>query len=140
MTHEDLIKILGGLSRRGGASSSAFYSLRLWSGVQLPQSYIDFLRLTNGAEGFASESVYLNLYPAEQIAELNEGYAISEFAPGLLLIGSDGGGTAYALDTRHESMPVRDMPFIRIYQYDIRTAGSDFEDFLIRASKGDIPF
>jgi hypothetical protein len=39
-------------------------------------------------------------------------YAIREFAEGLVIFGSDSGGTAYAFDTRYEETTIVEVPFI----------------------------
>jgi hypothetical protein len=60
--------------------------------VGVPAAYLDLMSRSNGVEGFVGDQ-YLVLWPVEQLQELNDAYATAEFAPGLLLIGSDGGGT-----------------------------------------------
>ena len=50
---------------------------------------------------------YLSLYPPlEDLVERNRGYALAKFMPGLILIGTDGGGDGIGLDVRGESSPV----------------------------------
>ena len=132
MAGEDLLGTSGGLTRHDGAPTWVIASLQQWAGTQLPQPYLDLLSKTNGAEGFISETNYLVLWPADQVAELNEAYSVGEFAPGLLLIGSDGSDTGFALDTRHQPMTVQAVPFVGMSLDEAKTVGSDFEDFLRR--------
>jgi hypothetical protein len=99
-------------------------------GKALPAAYVELMSLSNGVEGFVTETTYLVLWPVEQIKELNEAYAIAEFAPGLLLIGSDGGDNGFALDIRHEPMDVKEVPFIGMSHAEAKTVGSRFEDFI----------
>lgn len=65
-------------------------------GLEFPKSYVDFLLITNGAEGSIGEENYLVLWSVNEIVELNNEYAVKEFTPQLTYFGSDGGGTAYA--------------------------------------------
>src|ERR1051325_5307671 len=66
----------------------------------LPADYLDFLKFSNGIEGKVGEKGYLILWSAEILPEVNNGYEVSEWMPGFFIIGSDGGDTAYGIDTR----------------------------------------
>lgn len=77
----------------------------------LPHEYVDWMLFSNGGEGSIGES-YLALWSIEEIILLNEDYEVNKFASGLLLFGSDGGDTTYAFDTRAETFPVVEVPFI----------------------------
>lgn len=99
-------------------------------GVPLPQAYRNLLLRSNGLEGFVGTHSYLVLWPVEQIAELNDAYVVSEFAPGLLLIGTDGGDTGYAIDTRTKGLPFVEVPLVGMSLEEVNTRGSTFADFL----------
>jgi len=51
-------------------------------------------------EGWVGENAYLQLWSSEEVPELNAGYCVDEFMPGVILIGSNGGGTAIGIDGR----------------------------------------
>ena len=80
--------------------------------IKFPPGYVDFMLKTNGGEGTIGEESYLKLWKVEVLLESNEGYLVSEFAPGLLIIGSDGGGTAYGYDFREELPKLIEVDFI----------------------------
>lgn len=65
-------------------------------GFTLPKDYIEFVLHANGGSGPVGEYSHLVLWRVEDILPWNEGYSVSELAPGLVLFGSDGGDTAYA--------------------------------------------
>jgi hypothetical protein len=69
-------------------------------GHPLPTDYLRFLRQANGGEGFVGKEVYLVLWRVEELAGMNAAYHVAEFAPGLLIFGSDGGDEAFAFDLR----------------------------------------
>jgi hypothetical protein len=83
--------------------------------ISFPQDYVDFMLKTNGGEGTVGEDSYLRLWKIEEIIESNEGYSVEEFAPGLIIIGSDGGGTAYGFDFRSEKPILVAVDFIGLY-------------------------
>jgi hypothetical protein len=70
-------------------------------GKKLPVNYVSFLMEMNGGEGSIGSS-YLILWPAEEIVEINEAYNVSDWAPGVVIFGSDGGGEAYGFDFNSE--------------------------------------
>ena len=78
--------------------------------VDLPEQYVNLLLLTNGYEGFIGKS-YISLWKIEELVELNDAYGVKEFAPNLVLFGSDGGGEAYAFDASKD-MVIINIPFI----------------------------
>lgn len=67
-------------------------------GAAIPSSYREFLAIASGGEGPIGEESYVVLWSATELAERNQGYKMDpEYAPGLLLIGSDGGNEVFAL-------------------------------------------
>ncbi|MBO9128511.1 SMI1/KNR4 family protein [Bacillus sp. 165] len=79
--------------------------------VKFPSDYVEFMIKSNGGEGNIGES-YLRLWKIEELVKGNEDYSVSEFAPGLLIIGSDGGGTAFGYDFREEIPDLVEVDFI----------------------------
>jgi len=65
--------------------------------IKLPSDYVEFMEKCNGGEGFIGEN-YLILYPLNEIIEANEDYEVAKYLPNVLLIGSNGGGEAIAID------------------------------------------
>jgi SMI1 / KNR4 family (SUKH-1) len=77
----------------------------------LPHEYVQFLRQMNGGEGFIGEN-YLRAWPIEDLIQNNKDYDVEDGAPGLFLFGSNGGGEAFAFDTRSALPPIVAVPFI----------------------------
>ena len=99
-------------------------------GVDLPLDYKDFLRASNGGAGFVGDT-YLHLWKAEELKPLNDGYQVARFAPALLLIGSDGGGEAYAFDLSELPWKVVRVPFVGMGVPDSAIpSGGNFTEFL----------
>jgi hypothetical protein len=93
------------------ASSEALAALRAALPKPLPEGYVAFLQRANGGEGFLGER-YVRLWRAEELIEVNRGYNVAEFFPNLFLIGTDGGGEAYAFDVSGNEATVFEVPFI----------------------------
>lgn len=99
-------------------------------GITIPSDFKTFLKEHNGCEGSVGENAYLVLWSIEDIVELNEAYEVNEFAPGLLLIGSNGGEQAYAYDMRFDAKPIVSVPFIGMELGEILPCANTFEEFL----------
>src|SRR3954451_19715098 len=89
------------------ASTEALASLP----KSLPESYFAFLTRANGGEGFIGDR-YVQLWRAEELAEMNRAYKTEEFFPDFFFIGSNGGGEAYAFDLSRIDAGVFEVPFI----------------------------
>lgn len=115
---------------REGATDESISDLERCVGKRLPATYVQLMKHSNGVECFLAEQNYLVLWPAEQLVGLNEAYCVAEFAPGLLLIGSDGADLGYAFDTRREPMPIVEVPLVGISHHAAKDVASNVEDFL----------
>jgi len=107
----DFDVLLEEFSRNPGASVQDIHSAAEALKMELPSDYVAFLRESNGGEGMIGEN-YVVLWKAEELAEMNKSYQVAEYAPGLLFVGSDGGGEAFAFDTRTTPWPVVKVPFV----------------------------
>ena len=81
-------------------------------------------------KGFIGEH-YVIFWGAGQLAEMNQGYDVQEYAPGLLLFGSDGGGEAYGFDTRQTPWVIGQVPFVGMAREEFWKMGSSFLEFLV---------
>jgi SMI1 / KNR4 family (SUKH-1) len=108
------------------------------SGIRLRDDYVAFLLQSNGGEGFIGEG-YAMLWSLEELLEKNAGYNVTEFAPGLFLFGSDGGGEAFAFDNRFNERPIVSVPFIPLTLEDVVPVANDFNDFITKLAAGDVP-
>lgn len=109
--------------------------LRAATGVDLPRDYVEFLRRSNGGDGFIGANAYVILWQLSELAELNNAYQVDEYAPGLLIFGSNGRGDAYAFDTLASGMPIVSVPFVGMERSLVCTLAPTFIDFLTVLSR-----
>lgn len=121
--------LLGNFNRNEPTTVSLIQQFEVQSGILLPKDYADFLCWANGGEGFIG-SAYLILWRLEDLLNLNLSYQVREYAPGLLLFGSDGGGEAFALDTRQVIKPILSVPFVGMNINNARFVADTFTAFL----------
>ncbi len=105
-------------------------------GCIFPEDYKVFLQLSNGGEGFVGEQ-YLILWRVEEIIGLNREYEVAEYAPGLILFGSNGGGEAFAFDIRDKQIKIVVVPFIGMCIENVLFVAFDFNDFITQIAKPD---
>jgi hypothetical protein len=122
---------LSNLDLNPGASAEVLEAAQRALGCALPPGYAQFLRKWNGGEGFIGDN-YLILWKAEELKQFNDEYEVAEYAPGLLFFGSNGGGEAYAFDTREDPWVVARVPFIGMDLKHAKVIGRNFADFLRR--------
>lgn len=100
------------------------------SGFRLPRDYVDFLRRSDGGEGFIGPNAYVIFWRLGELEEMNKAYQVSEYAPGLFVFGSDGGGEAFAFDNRTAEKQVVSVPFVGMELELAQKMGSTFSEFL----------
>jgi len=103
-------------------------------GIRLPADYVEFLHRANGGEGFIGGNAYVILWRVEELAQMNADYEVRAYAPGLLMFGSDGGGEAFAFDTRSDAAPIVSVPFVGMDVSLARPMGRTFSEFLHQLS------
>ena len=62
------------------------------AGIKLPADYISFMMEHNGGEGSVGDNAYAILFKLEELKRINDDYKISEYIPGYVVLGTDGGG------------------------------------------------
>lgn len=129
MSPVDKERLLAKFNGNLPAHVSSIRQLEATTGVRLPEDYARFLQEVNGGEGFVG-SAYVILWRAEELSEMNKAYQVAEYAPGLFLFGSDGGGEALAFDTRSAAKPIVSIPFVGMELNSVRPVASNFQEFL----------
>jgi hypothetical protein len=105
---------------RSGVGSADVEAAQRFLGVVFPTEYRTFIVDFNGTEGNNDHIGYLSLWSLDRVVALQEAYAVAEFAPGLLLIGSDGGDAAIAYDMRMSEPALVEVPFIGMSLEEVR--------------------
>ncbi|HYA40391.1 MAG TPA: SMI1/KNR4 family protein [Syntrophobacteraceae bacterium] len=130
MTQLRIERLLDGFHCNPPASDSMVKAFGLRSGLQLPPDYIDFLKIANGGEGFIGKRLYLILWKIEDVLSFNVAYKVDDYVPGLILIGSDGGGEAFGFDKTMSPWPMVRVPLIGMDRSLIQVIALNFVSFL----------
>lgn len=100
-------------------------------GAELPKDYADFLKEHNGGEGFIGDN-YIIFWKAEELADFNREYEVEQYAPGILLFASSGGGEGYGFDTQSAAMPIVRVPFIGMAREYAEPVAEDFPELFAK--------
>jgi hypothetical protein len=128
----DMDRLLANLNQSVPATAAAVEDCERQLSVKLPCEYVEFLKRTNGGEGFIGKSAYVILWALGELASMNQAYEVQKYAPGLLIFGSDGGGEAFGFDTRSPEWPVVQVPYVGMTWDLARPMGATFDEFLER--------
>jgi hypothetical protein len=101
-------------------------------GLTLPPDYKEFLRETNGLEGFVAPEAYLILWSASDLHSLNGAYAVSEFLSGVTLLGTDGGDTGYGFRFREGQVEYVSTPLVGMEPGMLKVMGASLEELAAR--------
>ncbi len=93
----------------------------------LPEGYLEFMKESNGAD-ITNDENYAFLWPITDLFDLNSDYEVSSFASDFFLFGSDGGGTAYAIQKL--SGKIYTIPFIGMSNQEASLFCNNFDEFL----------
>ena len=94
---------------------------------KLPPGLIDFYREANGGY-IKGKKTGVGLWPLTNLIRLNKGYDVDVYAPDFFIFGSDGGGTAYAIEK--ETGHIWEIPFIGMSREEAVFKGSTFNEFV----------
>lgn len=119
----------------GPVPESLFEEVEGHFGCALPDQYKRFMVEHDGGEGLVGEQ-YLILWRVGELADFNRDYEVAEYAPGLLMFGSNGGGEAFAFDTREARMAIVMVPVIGMSLVDATPVAETFEGFLASLADG----
>lgn len=102
------------------SSNEIFYS-------KAYKKFEEYVNNYESGEGMIGDNSYLMLWEKCDIEELNNDYEVNEFLSDGILIGSDGGDTAYGINKEGQFFEV---PFIGMADEEIRMIGSNFIEFI----------
>jgi hypothetical protein len=129
MTPAEKERLLAKFNGNPPADPSSIPRFESEAGCRLPEDYAEFLQEVDGGEGFVGNA-YAILWRVGELIEMNKAYQVADFAPGLFLFGSDGGGEAFAFDTRFGTWPIVSVPFVGMELKSARPVASNFKAFL----------
>ncbi len=95
--------------------------------VYLPKAYLAYMQSGRPVEGELSvDPGRFQLWPVDQLDELNQGYRVAECLPGFRGFGSNGGGEFLAFDSENRVVMV---PFIPMDEKGAQLVAESWADF-----------
>lgn len=101
---------------------------------RLPAEYRSWCCEHDGAEDSVGD-VYLVLYSVDDVVEAS--LQMREFVPGIVVIGSDGGGELFAFDGRSADSPIVMVSAIGLGWGDSIVQAKTFDEFMAQRAAGE---
>ena len=96
--------------------------------IAFPEDYLEFLKWSNGGEGYVGEN-YISFWKVEDLAALNAEYQIQKYLSEKFLgIGTDGGGICYGFYLEKE-FPIFKCPLGDLDTNGITIVANSIKDF-----------
>jgi len=117
------------------STKEAIEKIELEEAGLLPEDYKELLSKHGPGEGFIGKQ-YLILWDASEIIQFNKEYEVKKYAPGFLLIGSNGGGEGFAFDCRSKDKLIVALPFIGMSEVAAIEVADNVTDLFIKMKDG----
>jgi len=130
MDKSKLMSILKGFNCNPPATERSIEKFKKTCTFTIPQDYLEFMKISNGGEGGIGQNAYAIFWKLTELAQFNKDYEVQAYAPELFLFGSDGGGEAFAFDTRQTPASIAMIPFVGMELESAQEVGRTFWDFL----------
>ena len=102
------------------------------------QDYLGFIWHHNGCDGPIGKEGYIGIWSLDEVISRTEDLSTSEFAPGLLLFGGDGGNEVFAFDRQDPKWPIVRVPMIGMSRKDMLFVAATFTDFVCRLAADEL--
>lgn len=100
-------------------------------GVDLPEDYVTFLRLADGADGELENGAPVVFWKAALLPQVNEESETERWMPGMFIVGSDAGDALYGIDLRPDAPPERYVETFDVMEWDyVMWRGRSFLELL----------
>jgi SMI1 / KNR4 family (SUKH-1) len=127
---EKLSELTRDLAIGVGASDASLRDVADALQVRFPADYLQFMRYSDGGEGPVGSDGYVALWSVAELVGLNKAYQVDEFAPGLVLFGTDGGNTGFAFDRRAVEVRIVSVPLLGMDLSAAEQVATSFAGFL----------
>lgn len=113
-----------------GASNEIIHNVQNELDFELPNDYLSIMKDFNGGEGEIGDNSWLNLYPIEELVNVNNDYQfLMEQIPDYFLFGKDAADTGFAF--RKFNKTIHSFGLMSNFKTDpIEFCGNDFAEFL----------
>lgn len=121
--------------RTSGATEHELHYLQEWLKRPLPEDYVAFMRMSNGAVLWYEDIWHLQIWSVGDVKAWTQQYGFSEKMPGAIALGDNGGGEGLIFDTRPQHSdglyPILAVNFVTINWQETLPVASSFRDLLL---------
>lgn len=129
------VRALKDCELRPGAKEEAIAIAEQQLGAVLPQDYRVFLMESNGFEGFVGPDSYVSMWQVEDLSQMNEAYGVSEFCPGLTLLGTDGSDSGYGFVREQGEVRYVEVPLVGMSLESMSAVSGRLDEFVSKLAR-----
>ena len=102
---------------------------------EYPNDYLSFINDLEDLE-ISSDSGYIELFPLNELEEINKEYETDEYAPNFIAIGTNGSGVGIFINK--ENKQIYSIPFVGMEESDAVLLANSFSEFIYRFENDDL--
>ncbi|UZT98213.1 SMI1/KNR4 family protein [Chryseobacterium fluminis] len=102
---------------------------------EFSEDYVSFIKNLQANE-INSENGYIELFPLDELKEINNDYETEKFVPNYIAIGTNGGGVGIFINRENNS--IYSIPFIGMQESDAILLAKSFSEFLYKFENGEL--
>lgn len=105
------------------------------SDFEYPQDYLSFI---NSLEDYdiSSNLYHIELFPLNELDEINKEYETEAYVPNFIAIGTNGGGTGIFINKENNN--IYSIPFVGMEEKDAVLLAQSFSEFLYKFENEDL--
>lgn len=102
---------------------------------EYPQDYLSFINNLRDYE-ISSDTGYIELFPFNELEEINKDYETEVYVPKFITIGTNGGGVGVFINK--ENKQIYSIPFVGMEETDAVFLANSFSEFIYKFESGEL--
>jgi len=102
---------------------------------KFPEDYVTFINDLEDLE-ISSDSGYMELFPLNELEEINKEYETDKYAPNFIAIGTNGSGVGIFINK--ENKQIYSIPFVGLEENDAVLLANSFSEFIYKFENDDL--
>lgn len=103
--------------------------MMMFNKFEFPEDYISFIKYVKEYE-INSENGYIELFPFEELEEINKEFETEELVPNFVAIGTNGGGIGIFFNKTNNN--IYSIPFVEMEENDAVLLADSFSEFIYK--------
>jgi len=103
--------------------------------IEMPEDYISYMNNLQDFEIY-TENGYLELFPINELEQINNEYETRQYVPNYYAIGTNGGGVGIFINKKNKQL--YSIPFVGMDESEAVLLANSFSEFLYKFENGEL--